>query len=180
MAFNVKTGILGLRDMDNGDIHYMLNIDRKFSEFPWVFSDWQKLVVDFPEWRINVVTIKDQVCGFCVWETPEDTVRIHRFCYDKRLTEFLVDKVLLAILTGFCRRFDRPSIEYIVRETSCMGADDPYDKSAWLLKQDFRCEEIYTDYFEGYGKRADGFVFRKKIEPALDTDAESDYDEQIE
>lgn len=141
------------------DCTHLMNIDRKSTEFPYDFEDWQQLNL-MSDWFAFLTTYKNTPCGFVIYELST-CLRVHRLAV---LPEFRHQGVGVTLLSiAETNAGNRKLYEIPVPETSCRGGDDPYDVSKWLSLRGYKCEETVEGMFFGYGKDIDGFIFRKKI-----------------
>lgn len=161
----VKELILDVRSMGPGDSHRLIDIDLKVSEFPWAIGKWYNLQWTSEDWDITVATLNNTPVGFSIIESlvDIDICRIHRLVVLNLAQRIGLNNMLLdraqyaAVIRGLT------IIEFMVSEVSCRGMNDPYDLSVWLLKQSFKCEKIEKERFEAYGKKYDGYLFRKTL-----------------
>jgi len=159
----VRMEMLKLRPLDRTDSHYLLDIDNKVSEYPWGPDEWELMDKFFPEWETSIATVNSTPKGFSVTELDKErgVQLIHKLVV--RESHPTLRTLLLERLEYRAFVHSISTIEFVLSETECRGKDDPYDRSAWLKRQGFRCENIRKDTFESYGKVFDGFVFRKLI-----------------
>lgn len=143
------------REIGPGDSHLLVSLDRKFSEFPYDIQDWQLIRNFFQDWWVDILMDGDEIVGFVITEFSEKVgLVIHRMAGDlDAALERVEERAREGMITV---------LQYEVPECCCRGAGDPYDVSAWLLSNGFRCEDTKKEEFEAYGNLVDVYVFRKR------------------
>jgi len=154
-----------VRSMTHGDIHYLLNIDVKVSEFSWGLLEWNFINEFFDSWMVTVGILHGEPKGFAVWEIDQndDVARIHKFAVHPSAKKIGLDNSILDDLNYQSTRKGLGEIEFYVSEYNCGGENDPYDISGWLLEKGFKCVGIDRDIFLMYGRSNDAFKFRKPV-----------------
>jgi hypothetical protein len=155
----------GIRPMANGDSHYLVNIDRKVIENPWSIEEWQLLRFYFLDWQIIVSTIDEIPVGFYILEPSmeQNICRIHKLAALPEVKRYGIETSLLDHIEYSTMMSGINTIEYPVPEFSCLGENDPYDMSQWLLSKSFKCESLIKDSVEFYGYLYDIYVFKKEL-----------------
>lgn len=156
-------GTLDIRGVKDGDLHHLINIDRKGSEFPWDVEDWRIANIHFPEWRIIIATLDDEPVALALYEFNEKVDE----CVIQKLVAIPEAKWVLSMLLDkieygtYVQQLG--AISFLISELECRGSFDPYDKSQWLKEHGFKWSLTHPNIYDAYGQRYDGYVFKKVI-----------------
>lgn len=156
-----------VRRFDKSDAHFLIDIDRKGHEYPFVMEDWEvafnaALDEDADEpWIIDVATIKGTPRGYSFSIIDLSKLFLVRLVANPAFKDEGIEDVLFDNVKQLCLEHKRYKIQTIISESECSGV--PGDSCEWLMSKGFKCVRSSPEMFTMYGRDWDGYTFELEL-----------------
>jgi len=156
--------IPSLRPALGNDINFLIDIDLKSYDYPWLVDKWRSLALN-SVCTVTLATMNMGPVGFVAWKKKiaDKEAEILRLAVKPAYRNNGAGSLLLGSVEVDANENGIQKITLIVPEIHCFP-NHKNDVSQWLLARGYQAiKPIFKNYFDMYGSKVDGFKFVSSV-----------------